>query len=234
MHCFQPHATTSTRAMRLFTCCAQARSHACFFFGCFFRELQQEWWLGPASGDAADTKGWRRPFRLTHAAPHDAFLMAQPANIDGMMLWVGIGKVYTLSQHRLAGIYAPANGEFASPAFALPAGATPARPGIFLNAAARWHGLLETGACDEGCNAYIFAELTDATTGAVIPGYEREWFSTLTDVDGTALVLRWAKVPASASSPAGAASASAAATRSVRLRLFFRDATVYSVRIGSE
>ena len=190
----------------------------------------QEWWLGPASGDAADTKGWRRPFRLTHAAPHDAFLMAQPANIDGMMLWVGIGKVYTLSQHRLAGIYAPANGEFASPAFALPAGATPGRPGIFLNAAARWHGLLETGACDEGCNAYIFAELTDAVTGVVLPGYGRDRFSTLTDVDGTALELRWAKPP---SDGAGAASSTAAnATGSVRLRLFFRDATIYSVRIG--
>ena len=32
----------------------------------------EEWWVGPASGDAADTTGWRRPYRRTHAAPHDA------------------------------------------------------------------------------------------------------------------------------------------------------------------
>lgn len=37
-----------------------------------------EWWIGPVSGDAAETSGWRRPFRRTHAAPSDAFLMAQP------------------------------------------------------------------------------------------------------------------------------------------------------------
>jgi hypothetical protein len=44
---------------------------------CHAPHLYEEWWLGPASDDAADITGWRRPFRLTHAAPRDAFLMAQ-------------------------------------------------------------------------------------------------------------------------------------------------------------
>jgi len=45
--------------------------------------------IGPANGDAADTLGWRRPYRHTHAAPHDAFLMANPVPFHDELLWVG-------------------------------------------------------------------------------------------------------------------------------------------------
>ena len=63
--------------------------------------VYEEWWLGPASGDAAQTSGWRRPYRRTHAAPHDAFLMAPPVAHQDQLLWVGsTGRVYTLPMHR--------------------------------------------------------------------------------------------------------------------------------------
>jgi hypothetical protein len=119
--------------------------------------------------------------------------------------------------------------------------------------------------CDEGCNAYIFAELEDAATGDVIPGYERTSFATLTDVDSIDLMLQWTKttntaapstltLTDNAAAPAGtrggerpaaatpfvaaaALAATAAAAPSpaspVRLRLFFRDATIYSVVVAN-
>ena len=86
-------------------------------------------------------------------------------------MWVGIGQVYTLPVGRIAGIYAPANGEFSTPPFALPEGASPARTGLTLNVDAKWSAHLITGGCDEGCQAYVFAELIYAGTSRVVPGY---------------------------------------------------------------
>ena len=50
-----------------------------------------------------------------------------------------------------------------------------------MNAAAEWHGLLITGGCDEGCSAYIFAELVDAVSGKALAGFTRENFQVMTD-----------------------------------------------------
>ena len=64
---------------------------------CHGPHLYEEWWVGPADGDAANTSGWRRSHRRTHAAPRDAFLMAQPVGFNDEMVWVGsTGRVYTL------------------------------------------------------------------------------------------------------------------------------------------
>lgn len=51
--------------------------------------MYEEWWVGPTNGNAADTTSWRRPFRRTHAAPHDAFLMAPPIPFHDELLWIG-------------------------------------------------------------------------------------------------------------------------------------------------
>ena len=75
------------------------------------------------------------------------------AALFSQLLWVDAGSVYTLPAERIAGIYAPANGEFSSPVFTMPDGATAVNSGLYLNAAAKWQGRLITGACDEGCNA---------------------------------------------------------------------------------
>jgi hypothetical protein len=128
----------------------------------------------------------------------------------------------------------------------------------FLNAAATWHGKLQTGGCDEGCNAYIFAELQDAATGSVAPGYSRHEFQTIMDADSADLPMVWGKPPpgnrTSGSSEgvvavdfskeagavdrkeAGAVDLSKEAgvvtrPKQMRLRIFFRDAMVYSMRV---
>ena len=45
-----------------------------------------------------------------------------------------------------------------------------------------------TGGCDEGCSAYIFAEVVDAATGDVITGYSRYNFTTIMNASGGTLV----------------------------------------------
>jgi hypothetical protein len=74
---------------------------------CHGPHLYEEWWVGPLAGNAAEVAGWRRPYRRTHAAPRDAFLMAPPVPHADELLWVG-STVYSLPIFRIAGIYAPA------------------------------------------------------------------------------------------------------------------------------
>ena len=121
--------------------------------------------------------------------------------------------VYTLPLYRVAGIYAPANGEFSSRPFALPAGGA---QGLWLNADAAWKGNLVTGGCDEGCAAYIMVELLTAADGRTVPGFERSK-CVLMNTGGLQLPLRWQGAPAAP--PAGT---------QVRLRFYFRDATIYA------
>ena len=181
--------------------------------------------------------------------------MAQPVPFRNLLLWVGWGSIYTLPAERVAGIYAPANGEFSSPAFTMPSGATAVSSGLYLNAAARWHGRLITGGCDEGCNACaprffqfsfrpfrfavivarvradIFAELVNAGSGYALPGFERTAFQTMYDVDGERLPLRWGK--GGNNTGATVPPAGPGGTAEVRLRVFFRDATIYALNVGN-
>ena len=204
--------------------------------------------MGPASGRAVDVAGWRRPYRKTHAAPHDAFLMAPPIPFRERLLWLGsTGVAYSLPLYQIAGIYAPANGEFNTGVFRYPA------TGLYVNAKATWKGGTVTGGCgeshsallrnlaltagcawlDEGCNAYIFAELIDASTGKALVGHTRAEAIPMMNVSGTKLPLRWCsadgsklgKPPPCVPGTAGCPLAGAA----VQLRLFFRDATVFAV-----
>lgn len=147
--------------------------------------------------------------------------MAQPVTLDAQHVWVGDGTVYTLPEFRIAGLYAPANAEISTDAFAMPA-ATP--PVFYLNANAKWGDKLVTGGCDEGCAAYIMAELRDAATGDVIPGFEREKCIHM-DVDSSRIPLQWA----GSAGGDGSSSAGLAPGQLVQLRIFFRDATIYSL-----
>jgi hypothetical protein len=128
--------------------------------------------------------------------------------------------VYELPLHRLAGLYAPANGVFSTPAFALPAGGG----GLWLNADARWGAPLATGGCDEGCAGYVFCELVDAATGAAVPGFGRGAFDVLMNTSGTQIPLAWR---------APAAARAAAAGQAVRLRVHFRDAIIYAFGVDA-
>tara|TARA_B110000208_G_scaffold69034_1_gene89153 strand:- start:1166 stop:2254 length:1089 start_codon:yes stop_codon:yes gene_type:complete len=72
----------------------------------------------------------------------------------------------------------------------------------------------------------LFCELVDADTGAVVPGYDRSRFRTVMNASGAALPLVWDSSTALQIKPRAAA-------QSVRLRIYFRDATVYSVNVNS-
>lgn len=186
-----------------------------------------------------DVIAFFRPFRRTKAAPADIWLMAQPVTLDGQHVWVGDGSIFTLPEFRIAGLYAPANAEISTEPFVMPAAA--ATPSFYLNADAKWGSKLVTGGCDEGCAAYLMAELQDAATGDVIPGFEREK-CILMDIDSNRIGLQWGSGgggggggdggdghgPASRGASSSAAS-KAAAGQLVSLRIFFRDATIYSL-----
>ena len=134
-------------------------------------------------------------------------------------VFVADGTVWQAPTFRIAGLYAPANGEFTTPEAVLLDQASLAR--LHLNARASWHGRLIGGGCDEGCQAYVMVEIQDAATGDVLPGYEKER-SLMIDVDGLRLPLRWN----------GTATASWTKPKSVVFRIYFRDATIYSLGFG--
>ena len=211
---------------------------------CHAPHMYEEWWVGPQSGVAEDVAGWRRPCRETAAAPRDAWLMAQPATLQdvaasaegqqdsavqglGRHVWVGNGQVYTLPLFRVAGLYAPANAEFSTPPFRTPNALMASGAGggdgagLVINADARWGRALRTGGCDEGCAAYIMAELRDAQTGRALPGFERNSSIPILNATGTQLPLLWQR--------SSTAAMALRAGTNVTLRVFFRDATVYAV-----
>ena len=73
--------------------------------------------------------------------------------------------------------------------------------------------------CDIGCQAYIMAELQDEA-GAPLAGFERRQ-SVMMNVNGTRLPLLWNETSAQEKQ--------AAIGKRVRLRLFFRDATIFAI-----
>merc|ERR1712232_175259 len=159
-------------------------------------------------------------------APRDAFLMASPVAFQDELAWVGsIGLVYTLPMFRIAGIYAPANGEFNTLQFEVP------EQPLWINANARWYGKLITKydgvqGCDEGCAAYLYATVLDATTGDEIPGYGVEQAHVMMDADGLRLPLQWKTADGKLIGSEGLVG------KQVRLRIYFRDTTVYAVGAG--
>lgn len=159
--------------------------------------------------------------------------MAPPVPFNDRLLWIGsTGSVFSLPLYHIAGVYAPANAEFNTGVFSYPA------VGLYVNADAEWQGGTVTGGCDEGCNAYLFAELIDANTGQAVPGYTRANSVPMMNVSGIKLPLRWRvpsdvnysghgpdKPPPCLPGTAGCPLVGA----SVQLRLFFRDATIFAI-----
>ena len=94
---------------------------------------------------------------------------------------------------------------------------------LWINAAAKWKGHEVTGGCDEGCDACVFVAVLDAATGAEVEGYGMKDVVAMADVDGLRLVLQWK------GSGSAVVNSTALAGRQVRLRIYFRDATVFAV-----
>lgn len=186
---------------------------------CHSSLMNEHWWTLPRGARAADVPSWRRPASLrgVKAAPTDEVMYAQPVTFADQHLWVGQAGVIGLPLYRLVGMRARSNAVAETLPFAWPGA-------LWLNVAAGWYGYRKEATslaerqrgCNEGCAAYVMAELLDAATGHVLAGYERSR-KVYHDVDSTHLKLEW---PAAAPIARGAA---------VRLRLFFRDATIYAI-----
>jgi hypothetical protein len=177
--------------------------------GCHAPHMHLERWVGPPSGDPTDLARWERPLTLRRQKPR----VAPPGNaltIGPVVLETTVaaasappGRNSTLFEswhvwpgqpamgvplYRLVGMFAPANAEFSTVAFAWPAQGAAA---LTLNAAARWgRDSATVEKCDEECAAYLMVEVQQARSGEAVPGYEREK-CLLTDVDSLALPLRW-------------------------------------------
>jgi len=186
---------------------------------CHGPHMFEELWVGPASGDPTDMAGWRRPYRDTRFAPHDIWLMAQPLDFNQSHIWVDNGRVWSVPQHRLGGVYAPANGEFSTQTFSMP-GDGP----LWIDAQAKWEGGNHVGVpegADEGQQAYAMVELSDASTGKVIAPRQD---SILTNFDSPRALLKWQN---KTSLELGIATGT-----QVQARIFFRAATIFA--IGSD
>ena len=192
---------------------------------CHGPHIRDEWWVLPAGGDAAAVGTWERPYRdLAHpATPRDVSLMAQPVITPAFPqqhVWVDQGQVFTLPQFRLGGLHSYANAEFSSREFD-----SRLVSSLWLNVDAKWHqsptarpGEL----CDEGCAAYVMAELYSADDLVnPLPGFERQ-HCTMFDVNDVRVPLTWKNAP------------TLVATKPVVVRLFFRDATVFALGAGGE
>ncbi len=169
--------------------------------------LSAEWWLSD------DGINWRRPYQgqnvlgeLTTTLTHAPIVTNQE-----MSFLVG-GFRYSIDRNRLAGVFTQSNGAFSTSRFAMPE--TP----LLLNATAKsLEPPVVIGRFLPHQQAYIIAELQDES-GQVIPGYEREKM-VLQNVDSLALPLHWE-----------GKDGTELAGQTVRLRFYFRDATIYGVR----
>jgi len=167
-------------------------------------QLAQEWWV---THEPTDVHAWRRPWRERDAAPPGRALRHVPVVFRDRHVWLDAKGALGVPRHRVAGIASWANAQFSTRRFAMP------RKPLVLNAAAPWHG---DKASDAQRQAYIMAELLDKRDKP-IPGFEREK-CIVQNADGLRLPLRWS----------GSDSARLAG-RTVSLRFYLRDATIYAV-----
>jgi len=167
---------------------------------CHASHMYSELFVLGDGADPLDLPAWLRPWRFTSLrtaagpwTPTDVLLDAEPLEIGESLVWLSAAAVYTRPTHRLGGLTSPANAAFSTFAFGWPASGQ-----LWLDANASWWNQSTPGAiqpaahCDQGCQAYVLAELRDAESGAVIPGYEKHK-CILRNVDGTRLRLRWAQ-----------------------------------------
>ncbi len=166
--------------------------------------LYGEWWT---SGDGMQ---WARPFRDVFG-PGEApgAVEHAPMALDGHHLWVMGKTVCALPEDRLFHVGSRANAEFSTVPFAMPKGP------LTLNASLCFDGDERRGMMGQG---YIMAELL-REDGSVAEGFEKER-CVLRQMAGDTAPLLW-----------GHADGSALAGQTLRLRLYFRDARIYSLTI---
>lgn len=141
--------------------------------------LQAQWVGAPATARGycrqltGNTPAQARPFREQYDDRPDtqaAQLVTGGCLFRGYHIWLPDGGTVKggmlgIPQYRFSGLFAPANAEFSTPIFAMPA-----KPhSLWLNVDAKWRGGGNNGAptsCDSGCAGYVMVALLDAGTGA--------------------------------------------------------------------
>ena len=95
--------------------------------------MYYEYWIAPdptSGGDVTNASAWRRPFRDTIASGNSVF--APALTTDTHHVWAsGPTGASALPIYRVAGIRAPANGEFSTRQFEYPS------EGLWINGARR-------------------------------------------------------------------------------------------------
>ena len=165
------------------------------------------------------------------------------------------GHIWGLPLYRLAGVYSPANGEFSTAPFPFPAATAPA---LWVNAEATWGqwGLDGSGpwsarpdsggqrqqhddgnyvgGADEGRAAYLMVALqkqqqSSSSEWVTVPGYEPQR-CLFTNMTGLKLPLVWGNFTQAPEpvQPPPPPREHVAVGSIVRLRFFFRDATVFA------
>ena len=172
--------------------------------------LSYEWWI---SNDGIE---WNRPFRNSSRldnAPYElAYRFMQPMKIENELRWVAENRVYTLNRYRIFYTYSRANAEILTKPLQLRVDTPIALMVDFFDRSIDYSPNLGD-ALNQG---YIMAELVDQA-GQVIPGFERGK-CTFQASEERKLTLKWdnKSLPDNLDNP-------------VQLRIFFRDARLYSV-----
>lgn len=174
--------------------------------------IMEEWWVSSSSQTGPeDFSGWQRPFKRFRAVTENVWLMSQPVVYNEQHVWVADTGVFSIPEYRIAGISAPANGEFSTKPFPFTS------QSLWLNVDASWGGDLVTQGCDEGCAAYVMVEMQYANDSTLVPGFERG-NCMLLNITGQQVPLRWTGNPQPP--PNGT---------KIMLRFYFRDATIYAL-----
>lgn len=170
--------------------------------------MSGEWWI------SRDGLQWSRPYQGQDCLGDASHIVTHPPiRIGGDFLFIISGHLYRIADERIGGIYSKANAEFTTRTFEMP------DAGLLLNAnVASRHVPAPEPFCAHA-QGYIMVEIQDES-GRPIPGFERDKAIVL-DQDSRAIPLEW-----------NGQDGTAIAGRKVRLRLFFRDSTIYGVAAG--
>lgn len=162
-------------------------------------------------GDPTNMSTWKRPFRENDFTGDTIMnrLRHEPILFEGKYIEIQSHTAFSIPLHRIIGLNSKLNSIIDTRSFIVPASA------LSLNASASWHPEKHP---DYQRSAYIMAEVHSSKTSLVIPGYEKEK-CIIVDKDSPNIMLKW-----------GNRTTAELCGQEVFLRLYFRDATIFSLQ----
>ena len=178
-----------------------------------------ERWIGPADGNLSSqpmATAWQRPFRSQTKKYGTGFGEGGILFRDWHVWYYKTERALLgIPAYRLAGVRSMANSEFSTLTFEVPT--TP----LWVNADVSWASDPQNSVttCYGGCAAYLMVAVLDASNDETLPGYEHSR-CVMMNVSSTRLALVWQGAGPLHEQHAG---------RLVRLRMFYREATIFAV-----